>query len=72
MIFCVVVVVVAVSVVDGRYFAAAKIRVFCGAFRACFTTESAEGGVNGVEVVSGLREAQHASPTCAGQNDCGV
>jgi hypothetical protein len=42
MIFCVVVVVVAVSVVDGRYFAAAKIRVFCGAFRAFFTTESAE------------------------------
>jgi hypothetical protein len=30
------------SVVDGRYFAAAKIRVFCGAFRAIFTTESAE------------------------------
>jgi hypothetical protein len=43
MIFCVVVVVVAVSVVDGRYFAAAKIRVFCGAFRAFFTTESTEG-----------------------------
>jgi hypothetical protein len=42
MIFCGVVVVVAVSVVDGRYFAAAKIRVFCGAFRAFFTTESTE------------------------------
>jgi hypothetical protein len=42
MIFCGVVVVVAVSVVDGRYFAAAKIRVFCGAFRAVFTTESTE------------------------------
>jgi len=42
MIFCVVVVVVAVSVVDGRYFAAAKIRVFCGAFRAGLTTEDTE------------------------------
>jgi hypothetical protein len=30
------------SVVDGRYFAARKNRVFCGAFRAIFTTESAE------------------------------
>jgi hypothetical protein len=38
----VVVVVVAVSVVDGRYFAAAKIPVFCGAFRAGLTTESTE------------------------------
>ena len=38
----VVVVVVAVSVVDGRYFAAAKIRVFCGAFRAGLTTEDTE------------------------------
>jgi hypothetical protein len=34
--------VVALSVVDGRYFAAAKIRVFCGAFRAFFTTENTE------------------------------
>jgi hypothetical protein len=42
MIFCVVVVVVAVSGVDGRYFAARKIRVFCGAFRAFFTTENTE------------------------------